>query len=515
VDWTRLWIYTKGLNAAINSGAFKVGLKWKTVVSGAPGIKITSATDADGGTEYLQNADNAAAQSLLGYHPLVQDATPGVSNNYLVTATASSSPDRAADFVFPASTWSNLKDNTPTIHFLFEGVSKGLGQLEIVILKTDGVTPIGEGGSLWLDLRDVKEMYQRAIGTPSDPPTEPYVSDAGTFDDSTLTTHIDSLDPDTTTPFSKPYDETKQCVIFVHGWYTDYNGFVDYSETMFKRLWWQGYKGRFVGYHWPALSGPATYNSSEWNAWIYGKPFLNYVNHIKADYTTVTVAGHSMGNVVVGSAIKQGLSVDNYIMLQAALPTSCYTSASSSDDQYNQYGPLLTAEASKHTPYFAADLGYRNYIAPSMGNIGHYYCFWNPNDFALHSGTYPIVGASNWEANQTGYKPDASPGQTGYGYYFALTSSPYAPHYNYYSGAPEDRALTDIRESMSFVSRSRSQAAGCDTNSLAVFGNAIDLSQSPYNFTGQLSDHSGQFLRTSDQVWPLYQQFEQIIAPTP
>jgi hypothetical protein len=28
----------------------------------------------------------------------------------------------------------------------------------------------------------------------------------------------------------------------------------NFSETMFKRLWWQGYKGRFAALRWPTLS---------------------------------------------------------------------------------------------------------------------------------------------------------------------------------------------------------------------------------------------------------------------
>jgi hypothetical protein len=74
--------------------------------------------------------------------------------------------------------------------------------------------------------------------------------------------------------------------------------------------------------------------------------------------------------------------------------------------------------------------------------------------------------------------------------------------------------MTDIRESMSFVARPRSQAVGEDTNCSAVFGqgHATDLSQS-YNFGDQRFDHSGEFERDYDLVWSLYQNFEGIISP--
>lgn len=84
---------------------------------------------------------------------------------------------------------------------------------------------------------------------------------------------------------------------------------------------------------------------------------------------------------------------------------------------------------------------------------------------------------------------------------------------NIFGGTP--RTLSDIHECMPFVAQPRSQAAGCDTNAPAFWGtpNVFNLSQVPYNFTGQLSDHSGQFTRTCDQDWQLYKTFEGIISP--
>jgi hypothetical protein len=520
-DWTRLWITMHGLNSAINAGTIKVGLKWVNTTN-APGIKITTASGTDG-LDYLTDTTGAAATAQRAQDPndpndgtmtmegdfgrlAIRDANDSHTN---ITPGAGSS---AADFVFPQWVWTNLSETSSTTHFIFEGTSRGQGQLEIVFLKSDGQTLMGQGGSLWLDIRDVKEMYQRAIasgaGPTYSPPTEPYSSNSSTFNASSLGTTVD-----TNNAFSQPWDETKQCVIFVHGWYTGYYQYIDYSETMFKRLWWQGYKGRFIGYNWPALSGASTYNPSEWNAWIYGTPFMKYVNSIKNQFTPMTVAGHSQGNVVVGSAIEQGLQFDNYIMLQAALPTGCYTTSGTSGNQYNNYGPFVTQEETVPTPNLASSLGYRTYITPNMGNVGSYNCFYNPNDFALHSGLY-LWGtlSANWEADQLGYKPDGDPGESGDGAY-SFSSITHDGVFTRGGSAQTPRTVTDIRESMSFVARPRSQAAGADSNSPSVFGKGTDLSQSPYNFTGQLSDHSGEFERDYNQVWPLYQKFEGIISP--
>src|SRR5205807_1346903 len=105
-------------------------------------------------------------------------------------------------------------------------------------------------------------------------------------------------------------------------------------ETMFKRLWWQGYNGRFVAFRWATQTSATSYNTSEWFAWKYGKSLLNYVDnylkHQMPDYT-MSIAAHSMGNVVVGSALKRGLSIDEYILMEAAIPSGCY------NDSVNNY----------------------------------------------------------------------------------------------------------------------------------------------------------------------------------
>jgi hypothetical protein len=286
---------------------------------------------------------------------------------------------------------------------------------------------------------------------------------------------------------------------------------------MFKRLWWQNYKGRLIGYTWPALSGASTYNPSEWNSWLYGRAFMNFINTtVKPHFTTVTVAGHSQGNVVVGSAIQEGLSFNNYILLEAALPTGCYTTL----DNYNKYQPFLDQEKNYPTPDKVSDLGYRGYISSTNTlnpNVSSYYCFYNVQDYALATGKIPWTPkASNWEANQLGYKPDGSPNADGQGQYSSkLTGSTYALNFRQIlpdSPTVTNRTVTEIHESMSFVARARSKAVGADPNAPLVFPGAIDM-QANYGFGSLLSDHSGQFLRDYNQVYPMYSKIKQIAVP--
>ena len=99
---------------------------------------------------------------------------------------------------------------------LFEGSQEGKGQLVLTIQKSDG-TRIGEGPCVWLDLKNIKKMYQRSQ------------------DD-----HF----------AGKPWDETDDTIVFVHGWNMSPNGRSSFAETFYKRLWHRGFKGRFAAFQW-------------------------------------------------------------------------------------------------------------------------------------------------------------------------------------------------------------------------------------------------------------------------
>jgi hypothetical protein len=252
-------------------------------------------------------------------------------------------------------------------------------------------------------------------------------------------------------------------------------------------------------------------NSSEWNAWLYGRAFKNYVNNLQSTFPTLTVAAHSQGNVVVGSATQEGLTLENYVMLQAAIPTGCYNTSLT----FNEYAKFVQAETQTATPDLASSLGYRGFVASAYGNVGHYFSFYNPQDFALATGTY-FGGAlsTNWEANEVSYKPDGPPANSGKGFYSMNNATPTFNRvwFTVPTVPIRSRAVTEAHESMSFVARPRSQAIGADINDPLVFGSATNL-QATYGFGRALTDHSGEFLRDYDSIYQLYNTFEGIIAP--
>ena len=138
-----------------------------------------------------------------------------------------------------------------------------------------------------LDLKNVKKMYVRAKAIPEfieyprnyilKYPPEPEIGFVG--------------DPNGH-PFEAPSDEARQVIIFVHGINgpgggdaaDSYNSWVNMSETVFKRLWHQGYKGRLASYKWPALTPafPFEFNDSEYRAWKSGRGLAALVNSFPA-----------------------------------------------------------------------------------------------------------------------------------------------------------------------------------------------------------------------------------------
>jgi pimeloyl-ACP methyl ester carboxylesterase len=271
---------------------------------------------------------------------------------------------------------------------------------------------------------------------------------------------------------------------------------------MFKRLRWQGYRGRFVSIRWDTLSKDdfkflstlrsyTTYNSSEYRAWESAKGVSDYLTSLRQRFPNynLNVCAHSMGNVVMAEALKLQLAagqhnVNNYVLMQAAVPASCY------DTSFTNYAPMLAAEASQHTPNT-----YWGYPGAINGAVsGHLFDFFNVNDYALATGT--VAGAPvSWEANQITYKPDDPEGYTTDG-----TNCFVSPWNQTY------RTVTESHEIMSFCARPRSKAVGAQSGVAGVIqGGSIDLTAN-YGFYQGSDEHSAQFNWNIQRLNGFYRQ---------
>ena len=247
---------------------------------------------------------------------------------------------------------------------------------------------------------------------------------------------------------------------------------------MFKRLWHRGFKGRFAFFRWPTFAGSpllARYNESEYRAWKCGIALKQFVASLPYQ-AAMNICAHSLGNIVVGSALKQGMQVNNYILMQAAVPSGCYNANQPS------HRPFVDHAVGVPNPDSASDLGYRGFLESISGNLVNFYNF---QDDALEA----------WDINNTVFKPNRSitAGQS-YGYESRNTEGQRCMLF-----APlTTRLVLDPHESMAFVASSRTIATGREQTVSAVDGNhSLDA----YNFG---DEHSAQWDRRIQQLVPFY-----------
>jgi len=394
-DFARLWVYTQGLNSAFKSGEMKLGLKWGNVTSGAPAIKLYRAADTDGGTGYL--FDPTVAQSQID----PANAGKAITMMPQGGGAATTVIEGANGFFFPKEVFANLTDALPKMYLLFEGCKKGTGQLQLVVYDKNG-TKIGEGPGLHLDLKNIKELYER--WTVGDGPN-PLIGQKGGGDPGTRATiSSDRLPSDVTALQYGPQQtsDDKNYILFVHGWNVAPWLKDAWAETTFKRLYWQGYKGRFGAFQWPttyhdwSVMSVFDYDLGEYTAWRSAQPLADLLVNLNGSRSyTVSVLAHSMGNVVAGEALQvTGRTnridlVANYVATQAAVPGHCFDRSLTGGDLLT-FGFLGFGSAS--TPNIYRDWFYlSSLVSRAQAN------FYNVNDYAL--------SAQIWQLGQT-LKPD-------------------------------------------------------------------------------------------------------------
>ncbi len=456
-DYTRLWINTQGITRELLDGTFLLALEWKDVTDD-PKIQFFQAAEADGGMLYLVDTDTAQRQvANYGTH-IIEWAHRNVltKNN---------------PFIFPSNFWAKagVTTNQPVAHLLFDAVSRGSGQLVISIYKNDGVTKLAESQPLCLKLQDVKEMYERWT-----------VGDGNGGAPATRASLSMRLPLGVTTPFqynaSSP--EENEYILFVHGWNLAPWERDAFAETAFKRLYWQGYEGRFGAFQWPTEYGfgswktvatdPDNYDNSEFNAWSSGAGLLGLLNRLNGQYPgQVYLMAHSMGNIIAGEALKLAGSnqvVNTYIAMQGAVPAHCYDQTA----DFRTVRLLLDSGTPDRYANYPTNNG-PCYFSGTAG-AGSYINFYNANDWAL--------AANHWQLDQ-----DLKPDQT-YSYdetkFFAGT---------YILGLPQD-----TYQIFAYCDEARCYALGAQVNVGGVFaGNQLDLFASPFSFGSEHKGHSAQF----------------------
>ncbi|MDI1248188.1 MAG: alpha/beta hydrolase [Lacunisphaera sp.] len=513
-DFTRLWIYTQGLYESYKNGDLRLGLKWTDSGGTTPAIKLYESIEADGSLGYLTDDAIAADQLLLRRNVITLiNATTGY---------AAAQVSGAEVFVLPTSLFANLSETQPKTYLLFEGCAVGKGQLKFVVLKLGSggtYTEIGEGSGVWMDLKKIGDMYEQwSVGHGNGGPPDSIAARIPALTGSGMIFKYDN---------GTPSPEERKYILFVHGWNLDRWEKERFAETAYTRLWWQGYKGRFGVFTWPATYGfggsqstwalarivsegvmgignGTHFDRGEWTAWRSGAPLRQLLQTLTGAYDgELYVFSHSMGGIVVSEALRLqsqgsgGQIIKTYVPSQAALSAHTYDATLSAEAgspnalqwTYNHPSSAIPeANFGPQTPNIYS--GWHGSVLSGGGGssktVGQIKNFYNRNDWALSA---PV-----WQFNQLTKPdwPDPNNDQPWiYGYVSGLGAPPntyssfvrgdhfddlgdLAPEKILDEGAPSD--VKDRYEIMAFAAEPQVKALGAtDNTSLARITEAHDL----------------------------------------
>ena len=280
-------------------------------------------------------------------------------------------------------------------------------------------------------------------------------------------------------------------IVFVHGINVSYIDWGIGGDTVFKRLYWSGFAGKFAAVKWPCNYltpipdplTPAVFNQSEAKAYKASTAFASYVGnlHTRFPNNRLHLYAHSQGNPVVSEAIaRTNLAFDTYILSQAALPDSAY------DLNAPTNSVLLAREQGLSITPDWKPFGYHGLYTNLTGRIVNFY---NPQDKVL----------DYWVSDQKLLKPSVFFDSSFY--YYDGTNCYFAPYNGIYY------MITDPEETRAMVARSRTLPLGQSgpASSHGVIQSAVDLN-AQFGFFNIVDEHSAQWTRPIQTSRPYFQQ---------
>jgi hypothetical protein len=454
-DFARLWIrgITTNLLLRLDSGSTAT-LSWGDVGNpnaNNPTIDLFGASDAYGGRGYLTNIYGSLFQTNAALAPYLGRLGPG-SN---VTVFSNS--------------WAIWR------HMIWCGVKPGSGALTLTIY--DPQSNVLAQTSQYIQVVDIKQMYERwTVGEDSTNPPASFPSPA---------------EEGVTTPFQYPPSPGTNTtyILLVHDynlptWQKD-----RYAETVFKRLYWQGYQGRFGLFRWPIgnTDPPYAMNFSESNAWSSGTGLLNLLTNLNAQYPgNVFLMAHGFGAIAAGEALSMAGTnqvVNTYIAMQGAVTS----------DAYDRSAPLRLTNNPSGAPdcyvsYYGIGLPYFYYAR----GAGAYINYFNTSDYVL----------TNLWCQYEDSKPDTGLRYSWNGQYFQYRPSRFTIF-------PTTLTFpTNTYQIFSYCGVAWRNAIGAQPKLGAQFlvSSQVDLSTpvNGYYFGGDLKDHNDQFLDDCATRWPFW-----------
>jgi hypothetical protein len=219
--------------------------------------------------------------------------------------------------------------------------------------------------------------------------------------------------------------------IFAHGYNNNLRAARGGHAEMFKRLFWSGSNARYYAVCWYGYQDQIHFN------WLFGEGWAcpnyqgNVINAFKtapafADFVsgipkpTKVVAAHSLGNMLVSSAIQDhGLQVDKFFMLNAAVSSEAYSSTPEAvipDMIHVDWDPFLPAPADTnnydklfaynwHSLFDSADSRHTLTWNGRFANVAPVaYNFWSAGDETFFAHPHDITpgGWEDWKTPITG-----------------------------------------------------------------------------------------------------------------
>ena len=129
---------------------------------------------------------------------------------------------------------------------------------------------------------------------------------------------------------SSPLPSSDTMVAFIHGYNVSEDDAEGWFNTVFKRLWQSGLNAHFCGITWNGDDQGILpdYYRNVFNAFQAAQRLDSALGEVPlASYTHKSIMAHSLGNMVVSAALQDyHLTIDNYFMLNAAVPAEAYDS---------------------------------------------------------------------------------------------------------------------------------------------------------------------------------------------
>ncbi len=165
-------------------------------------------------------------------------------------------------------------------------------------------------------------------------------------------------------PYNMAFDENgskvDKTLVWVHGYNVTGEAAEATFSEVFKRLYHQGFQGEFIGFTWygtppPKIPAPH-YHQTVVNSFQAGKLLSDFLSKIN---TKLYLAGHSMGNMVIGNAVQNHLSAmsEYHYLHNANFNYEKYfaVDAAVALEAYGQVDPYYTIDGVKKAPMMMFD----------------------------------------------------------------------------------------------------------------------------------------------------------------